>query len=56
VVTAEWITRNPGLVPRFSVRELMAGNLCRCTGYDGIVDGVRVRRDGAVAPPAGERS
>jgi carbon-monoxide dehydrogenase small subunit len=52
VVTAEWITRNPGLVPRFSVRELMAGNLCRCTGYDGIVDGVRARLDA----PAAERS
>ena len=23
-----------------SVRELLAGNLCRCTGYEGIVDAV----------------
>jgi carbon-monoxide dehydrogenase small subunit len=24
-----------------SIRELLAGNLCRCTGYQGIVDAVR---------------
>ena len=23
-----------------TVRELMAGNLCRCTGYDGIIEGI----------------
>jgi xanthine dehydrogenase iron-sulfur cluster and FAD-binding subunit A len=23
-----------------TLRELMAGNLCRCTGYDGIIDGL----------------
>lgn len=23
-----------------SVRDLLAGNLCRCTGYEGIVDAV----------------
>jgi carbon-monoxide dehydrogenase small subunit len=43
VVTGEWIARNRELLERFSIRELMAGNLCRCTGYDGIVDGVRDR-------------
>jgi aerobic-type carbon monoxide dehydrogenase small subunit (CoxS/CutS family) len=56
VMTAEWIARNPALVPRFSVRELMAGNLCRCTGYDGIVDGVRAQLDGALPPRTGGRS
>jgi carbon-monoxide dehydrogenase small subunit len=24
-----------------SIRELLAGNLCRCTGYQGIVDAVK---------------
>ena len=39
-VTAEWVARNRHLLDRFTLRELMAGNLCRCTGYDGIIDGV----------------
>ena len=41
VMTAWWVRSNAGLLERHSVRELMAGNLCRCTGYDGIVEGVR---------------
>ncbi len=40
VMTACWIRDNAELLERFAVRELMAGNLCRCTGYDGIIDGV----------------
>ncbi len=40
VMTACWIRRNQHLLNRYSVRQLMAGNLCRCTGYDGIIDGV----------------
>ena len=28
-----------------SVRELLAGNLCRCTGYEGIVDAVMAAWD-----------
>jgi carbon-monoxide dehydrogenase small subunit len=39
-VTARWVKENPGLLARHDLRELMAGNLCRCTGYDGIIDGV----------------
>ena len=47
VMIATWLRRHPELVVRFGVRELMAGNLCRCTGYDGIVEGVEaaVRAD-----------
>ena len=39
-MTACWIRRHPELLATHSLRELMAGNLCRCTGYDGIVDGL----------------
>ncbi|MBW3661047.1 MAG: (2Fe-2S)-binding protein [Gemmatimonadetes bacterium] len=40
VMTALWILDHPDLLETHTVRELMAGNLCRCTGYDGIVEGV----------------
>ncbi len=40
VMTAAWIRENPGLLAMHTARELMAGNLCRCTGYDGIMDGI----------------
>lgn len=40
VMTAMWLRRHPELLETHTVRELMAGNLCRCTGYDGIVEGV----------------
>jgi len=41
VMSAAWIMRHDGVLETHSIRELMAGNLCRCTGYDGIIDGVR---------------
>ena len=41
VMTAVWVAAHPELLEVHTIRELMAGNLCRCTGYDGIVDGVR---------------
>jgi carbon-monoxide dehydrogenase small subunit len=40
VMTALWIADHPEHLARQGVRELMAGNLCRCTGYDGIVEGI----------------
>ena len=40
VMTAVWILENPGLLETHSIRELMAGNLCRCTGYDKIIRAV----------------
>lgn len=40
VMTARWIQDHPELLRTHTIRELMAGNLCRCTGYDGIVEGV----------------
>ena len=48
VMTACWVREHPELLDRFDTRELMAGNLCRCTGYDGIIESVEAacRRDG----------
>jgi aerobic-type carbon monoxide dehydrogenase small subunit (CoxS/CutS family) len=40
VMTAVWVREHPELLESHTLRELMAGNLCRCTGYDGIIDGV----------------
>jgi aerobic-type carbon monoxide dehydrogenase small subunit (CoxS/CutS family) len=39
-MTAIWIAENPAVLASHTIRELMAGNLCRCTGYDGICEGV----------------
>ncbi|PYO79609.1 MAG: hypothetical protein DMD67_02330 [Gemmatimonadetes bacterium] len=41
VMTAWWIRGHPDLLRTHTIRELMAGNLCRCTGYDGIVDSIK---------------
>lgn len=44
------------------IRDVLSGNLCRCTGYQGIVDAMRVCVAGrdtlreAAAPSIGERS
>ncbi len=40
VMTAAWVVDHPGLLETHTLRELMAGNLCRCTGYDGIIEGL----------------
>ena len=42
MMTACWLRDHPEMLDQFGVREVMAGNLCRCTGYDGIVDGINV--------------
>ncbi len=39
VAAAELVTRTPHPTPE-EVREAIAGNLCRCTGYEAIVDAV----------------
>lgn len=45
VMTACWIRDHPEQCQGRDLRELMAGNLCRCTGYDGIIDGLRAMID-----------
>jgi carbon-monoxide dehydrogenase small subunit len=34
------IRQNPGIADEAEVREALSGNLCRCTGYQNIVDAV----------------
>jgi aerobic-type carbon monoxide dehydrogenase small subunit (CoxS/CutS family) len=45
VMTGVWLREHPELLEKHTIRELMAGNLCRCTGYDGIVEGVEAVLD-----------
>lgn len=40
VMTGAWVVGHPELLETHRIRELMAGNLCRCTGYDGIVESI----------------
>lgn len=41
VMTARWVREHPEVLTTHTMREIMAGNLCRCTGYDGIIDGLK---------------
>lgn len=41
VMTARWLLDHPEVLVDTTLREFMSGNLCRCTGYDGIIDGVQ---------------
>jgi carbon-monoxide dehydrogenase small subunit len=51
LVTARDLVRRKGRLSRADIRVEMSGNLCRCTGYMGIVDAIeRVMTDGAVVP------
>jgi len=57
VMTGCWIRDHPELLATHSIRELMAGNLCRCTGYDGIIESVEraiAARGDAGSSPAGD--
>ena len=40
-LTSCWIIDHPDLLATHTLRELLAGNLCRCTGYDGILEGIQ---------------
>jgi CO/xanthine dehydrogenase Mo-binding subunit/aerobic-type carbon monoxide dehydrogenase small subunit (CoxS/CutS family) len=49
IVVAAWrLTRHRKRVGREAIRRALAGNLCRCTGYEGILQGLG-------PPAAGER-
>lgn len=42
VAVADLLSRAPGELDELSVREALSGNLCRCTGYQKILDAVRL--------------
>ena len=44
VATHELLARNPRPTDP-EIREALAGNLCRCTGYEKILDAVRLAGD-----------
>lgn len=41
VMSIRWLLSRPELARSVDPREFLAGNLCRCTGYDGIVAGLK---------------
>jgi aerobic carbon-monoxide dehydrogenase small subunit len=41
----EWRDNNRPLLDEAALREALSGNLCRCTGYQSIVDGLRLALD-----------
>jgi aerobic-type carbon monoxide dehydrogenase small subunit (CoxS/CutS family) len=55
---AEYLAREPaGAGPsEAEVRELVAANLCRCTGYQGIIDAVLATARGRLAAAADDKS
>lgn len=48
VATHELLSRNPDPSDE-EIREALAGNLCRCTGYEKILDAVRLAARGGVS-------
>jgi len=41
VMVTRFLTQNPDVARDVDLRQFMSGNLCRCTGYDGILEGVK---------------
>jgi carbon-monoxide dehydrogenase small subunit len=49
VATHELLARNPA-PSTMDIREALAGNLCRCTGYESIIAAVRLAAERGAAP------
>lgn len=41
VMSLRWLLDHPEWASRVDLADFMSGNLCRCTGYDGILAGAR---------------
>ena len=52
LMTADALLRNSGPLTDAEVRQAVSGNLCRCTGYQNIVDAIVETSGGKVAPQA----
>lgn len=39
VMSIQWLRAHPEVACEVDLRQFMSGNLCRCTGYDGIIAG-----------------
>ena len=52
LISAEALLRSGAACDEAAVREGLAGNLCRCTGYAGIVTAVLAEAQRRTAPPA----
>jgi carbon-monoxide dehydrogenase small subunit len=56
LVTARDLVRRKSGLSRADIRHEMSGNLCRCTGYTGIIDAiVKVMTENAVRPCGSDR-
>jgi hypothetical protein len=52
LMTADALLRNSGRSPTAEVRQAVSGNLCRCTGYQNIVDAIVETSGAKVVPQA----
>jgi aerobic-type carbon monoxide dehydrogenase small subunit (CoxS/CutS family) len=41
VMSIRWLQEHPQAARELDLRRFMSGNLCRCTGYDGVIAGAR---------------
>lgn len=56
LITAADLLKAPSVPTRAQIREHLAGNYCRCTGYHAIVDAVEAVAKARAASPAGNKA